>query len=131
METKLHHLSLIQQVVERHARASFLLKGWSVVLVSALFALSSSEADRTIAILAILPCVMFWGLDGYYLWQERLYRKLYVHVCEQIAPTDLSLNASTFKGDSATWFRSTTSITILWFYATLLVSISVVFCSLT
>ena len=38
MDKKLAHLEMIQGVVNRLANCSFLLKGWSVLLVSALFA---------------------------------------------------------------------------------------------
>ena len=30
-------------------------------------------------ILAYIPVVVFWGLDGFYLWQKQLYRQLYDH----------------------------------------------------
>ena len=69
------HLEFIQSVIERHARASFLLKGWSVTIVAAVFLLAVRGAEPVLAMLAgVLPTVVFWGLDGYYLRQERLYR---------------------------------------------------------
>lgn len=34
------HLEMIQAVIERHARNSFLLKGWSLTLVAAVFLLA-------------------------------------------------------------------------------------------
>jgi len=37
MEKKLKHLEMLQGVINRMANNSFLLKGWSVVLISALF----------------------------------------------------------------------------------------------
>lgn len=43
MDNKVKHLEFIQGVVNRLSTDSFLLKGWSVVLVSALFALSASQ----------------------------------------------------------------------------------------
>ncbi len=46
------HLELIQAVVDRHARSSFLLKGWSVTLVSAivLLAVRSQEPVASLMI---------------------------------------------------------------------------------
>ena len=70
------HLELIQGVINRMAGNSFHLKGWSVVLVSALFALAASDANINFVYLAFLPAIAFWVLDGYFLWQERMYRKL-------------------------------------------------------
>lgn len=43
MEAKLKHLELIQGVVNRLASDSFRMKGWSVVLIAALFALMARE----------------------------------------------------------------------------------------
>ncbi len=76
MPAKIAHLEMIQGVVNRLAHSSALLKGWSVVLVAALFALAAKDSAKHFALLAFLPAVVFWGLDGYYLWQERLFRNL-------------------------------------------------------
>ena len=74
------HLQMIQGVVNRLSHNSFLLKGWSVVLVSAMFALGASESSLLFVLLAYFPAIVFWGLDGYFLRQEKLFRALYDHV---------------------------------------------------
>ncbi len=74
---KVKHLEMIQAVVTRMATNSFLLKGWSVTLIAALFALAAKETNERYAILAFFPGLAFWALDGYYLHQERLFRALY------------------------------------------------------
>jgi hypothetical protein len=71
------HLIQIQLVIVRMAANSFLLKGWALTLVAALFALASVDSRQEFALLALLPAIMFWGLDAYYLRQERLFRDLY------------------------------------------------------
>jgi hypothetical protein len=73
MEDKRMHLEFIQGVIHRMARNSFLLKGWAVTLVSALLALSAGGAFRRDVIVAYLPLIGFWMLDGYFLHQERLF----------------------------------------------------------
>ena len=84
MATKLEaHIGIIQGVVNRLAQSSFLLKGWSVVLVSALLAFAAGSSERLVLLIAFLPALAFWGLDGYFLWQERLFRALYDHVRTQ------------------------------------------------
>lgn len=45
MDARLKHLEFIQKAVQRMASNSFTLKGWSVVLVSALFALDAADAE--------------------------------------------------------------------------------------
>ena len=54
------------------ASNSFQLKGWSVVLVSALFALAASNANTDFVYLALLPAVAFWILDGYFLQHDEI-----------------------------------------------------------
>ena len=67
-ERKIKHLELVQGVINRLSRCSFLLKGWSVVLVSALFALSAADSQPIFAFLAFMPTLVLWGLDGFFIW---------------------------------------------------------------
>ena len=67
-------------MINRLANNSFRMKGWAVVLVSALLVLLAREDKLQSACIAFIPVVVFWGLDGYFLWQERLFRDLYNRV---------------------------------------------------
>jgi len=60
-------------------QCSFLLKGRSVVLISALFVLAANKTNILFIYLAYFPVIAFWMLDGYYLrlYQECLLRNLY------------------------------------------------------
>ena len=71
------HLEFIQGVVNRLASASFRMKGWSVVLVSALLVVSARVSSFELNLVALVPVLVFWGLDGYFLSRERLFRDLY------------------------------------------------------
>lgn len=117
MEAKLKHLELIQGVVNRMASNSFLLKGWTVVLVSALLVLVSRGRGGNWALVGLIPTLVFWGLDGYFLRQERLYRTLYDHV-RTLAPDeiDFSMAADHFHGPHLTWRSSLFSKTLIAFY---------------
>ena len=59
------------------ANNSFMLKGWAVTLISGIFILSEQDTDKMYFLIAYIPIIFFWGLDSYYLLQERLYRSLY------------------------------------------------------
>lgn len=95
MENKIQHLQMIQGVISRMASNSFMLKGWAVTLVAGIFALASKDAEKFYFIIAYIPVLVFWGLDSYYLLQERLYRSLYEKVrhTEEIN-IDFSLKAT-------------------------------------
>ena len=126
-ETRIKHLELIQAVITRMAGNSFLLKGWSVTLVSALFALASKEADVRYVLISYFPAAMFWFLDGYFLFQERLFRRLYDKVrSTQNVDTDFSMNTSGLEGESATWPSSIFSKTLLIFHGVIIFTICVV-----
>ena len=80
-EKKIRHLEMIQGVINRMASNSFMLKGWAVTLVAGIFALAGKDTDKMYFLVAYIPIIIFWGLDSYYLLQERLYRALYKKVC--------------------------------------------------
>ena len=122
------HLEFIQGVINRLSTNSFLLKGWSVVLVSALFALSAADSRPAFIFLAYIPAIVFWGLDGFFLWQEQLYRALYDAVRgmneEEI---DFSMSTAPFKTDDGpSWFGATLSKTLVPFHGVLFIAIIVV-----
>lgn len=126
-ENKTKHLELIQGVVNRLAHCSFLLKGWSVILVSALFALAAKDAKLYFIYLAYLPAVAFWGLDGYYLWQERLFRALYDEVrAMDDKDIDFSMDTRPVKGQVALWICVVFSRTILTFHGAIVATITIV-----
>ena len=74
---EIKHLEFIQGVITRMNSNSFQMKGWMVAIVSALLAIYADKQNPTYALVAILPTLIFWGLDTYYLWQERKFRGLY------------------------------------------------------
>lgn len=78
-ESKIRHLEMIQEVINRMANNSFALKGWAVTLAAGIFALSGSAIGTSYPIL-FMPILIFWVLDAYYLSKERSYWFLYQHV---------------------------------------------------
>ena len=122
MEAKLKHLEFIQGVVSRLASASFQMKGWSVVLVSALLVLGTRVGLFRLGLVSLIPILIFWGLDGYFLSQERLFRKLYDKVREE-ENTDFSMDVGRLRCDgrfwSGDWCSAVRSRTLLPFYGML------------
>ena len=66
MENKRKHLEFIQAAVNRMASNLFLLKGWTIALIAALFALAAKDTNRLYFLIAYFPALMFWMLDGYF-----------------------------------------------------------------
>ena len=101
------------------------MKGWSVVLVAAILVLLARKDHLDAAPIALGPVLIFWGLDGYFLWQERLFRALYDHVrVLEDEEIDFSMDVKPFtNGLSSSWLGATFSRTLLFFYAALAVTI--------
>lgn len=127
MEKKLSHLEMIQGVVDRLSQNSFLLKGWNVVLISALFALAASNAKASFIYLAYFPALAFWILDAHFLWQERLFRALYNYVRKlKENEIDFSMDTAVVKDEVSPWDDVIFSKTLLLFHGTVVISIIVV-----
>ena len=120
MENKHKHLEFIQTVINRMAGNCFLLKGWAITLVAALFALSAKDTNHNYFLIAYFPVIIFWILNGYFLTQERLFRALYNHVRKlDESKIDFSMDTKNFQTNENSWLRSIFSQTLVIFYLTL------------
>jgi len=128
-EDLLKHLEFIQDIINRMAKNSFLLKGWTVTIVAAFFALAAQNLDIKFVILAIFPVVTFWILDAFYLRQERLFRALYNDVrknTDMQSKDPFSLDTGPYINNVQSWSRTAVSKTLVIFYGIILVAISIV-----
>ncbi len=126
MVKKLKHLELIQNVINRLANSSFFLKGWTVIFVAAVLGFATKDSKPMYVWLAAIPTLSFWALDGFYLNQERLFRRLYDTVRETDEnEIDFSMNTTSFK-QKWDWFRAIFSRTLVFFYVTILIVIGIV-----
>ena len=128
-EYMLKEISIIQDIIKRMGFNSFMIKGWAITLVVVTLLLKGTEYQVGIA---FIPLLVFWFLDAYFLWQERMYRKLYEWVVTNRLKTDeylFDMNAYRFEDKVQSRLRIMFSITLGWFYgsiAILLVIYSVV-----
>lgn len=126
MVKKLKHLELIQNVINRLANSSFFLKGWTVIFVAAVLGFATKDSKPHYVWLAAIPTLSFWVLDGFYLNQEGLFRRLYDVVRETDEDEiDFSMNTVPFK-QSGDWFKAMFTKTLLFFYLTILIVIGIV-----
>jgi hypothetical protein len=92
MEAKLKHLEFIQAAISRMATNSTLFKGWTITIAAALSAFAAANTKTAAIAIAIISTVLFWGLDGYYLWLERGFVALHIKVAaQQEAEIDFSM----------------------------------------
>jgi len=103
-EKMLAHLQMIQAVIERMGRNSFHVKTWSAALATGWLALVP-RGDTPAGYpgwLVLLPFLLLAALDGYYLWQERLFRRLYDEV-RQSETSDFAMDTSRGSVEVRCW----------------------------
>jgi hypothetical protein len=116
---RIKHLEFIQAVVTRLGTSSFLVKGWVLTIAAAFFAVLAKHLNGTIATVGLIPLLAFWFLDGYFLWQERLFRQLYDDARQPTTSVEvLSMNVAAYR-DQTTWAAAAFSQTLLLFYGAL------------
>ena len=103
-ENQTKHLEFIQANITRMNSCSFQMKGWMIAIVSALLALYASSINSETGIginmfiyIAVVPTIIFWFLDSYYLQQERKFRGVYNDLIDpekrnEIKPFQMPLN---------------------------------------
>jgi len=129
VDKKIKHLEMIQSVIERMGNNSFLIKGWSITLVSAIFVIAIQDKDKITALWTLFPAIIFWLLDGFYLWQERLLRSLYDHV-RILAEKNIDFSMDTSKvrdvrirGRKNMWINAVLSKTLFPFHGGIIIAI--------
>lgn len=124
-EFMLKEIDIIQEIIKRMAFNSFMIKGWAITLVVVTLLLKGAKHQ---VLIAFIPLLVFWFLDAYFLWQERMYRKLYDWVISNRLKTGehlFDMNTYRFKDKVQSRFRIMFSITLGWFYGSIAVLIAI------
>ena len=78
-DKKYRYLEMLQGIISRMAECSFKCKEFCILIVSGLLVVFATDINSNFYILfaCLVPLVVFWFLDSYYLTQERSFRKLF------------------------------------------------------
>lgn len=114
-------IDLIQSCISRMAHNSFLIKGWSLTLVTVMLALTEKSIGPIyLCLVLFMPLLSFWYLDAFFLQTEKMYRKMYEWVIQSRPKNDLSdlydLNPHRFKDKVDSRAKVMWSITLRVFY---------------
>jgi hypothetical protein len=122
MDNKIKHLEMIQSIINRMSNNSFLLKGWMIAIISALFVYANVSCKLSWFFIEFLPVFSFWVLDGYYLRQEKLFRALYDKVrVKDEKQIDYSMDTNPIEDDVDSWVVTLFSPTLWMFYIPVIV----------
>ncbi len=98
-DNKFKHLDYIHNTINRMSSNSFIIKGWTISIVSILFIFTDNDINKKFITISLLAVLVFWYLNGYFLQQERKFRALYEKV--RILPDkeiDFSMSTKEFTG---------------------------------
>ena len=85
-------IDLLQSCIDRMAKNSFMIKGWFVSIYAVILALLPEKVDvRLLCVVLIVVNILFWYLDGVYLRDEKIYRRIYQWVVEARKQNDREL----------------------------------------
>lgn len=128
MEEKIAHLGFLQNIVSRLSGHSFSLKGWSVAVMIAIFALGGGKIDPIKLTIAILLSVIIYILDAYFLYMERKYRILYDRVSRDVSDVPkFSLNVSKVEGGVCNFLACLFSRTIILFHGAIIAGVLLIY----
>ena len=103
-EGRIKHMDMIQAVIARLGNDSFLVKGWAITVSGAFLGFAVNSSSWQLASASFVPTLLFWSLDAYYLWAERLFRALYDCVrtgSEEVEPFSMAATKEPFLGVAA------------------------------
>ena len=116
-------IEIVQGIINRMGRNSFLIKGWTITLVVITMLLKGTDIQ---ILIAFVPLFVFWYLDAYFLWQERMYRELYKWIIitkPKELETLFDMNAYRFESDVDSQLRIMRSKTLFCFYGSVVILI--------
>lgn len=128
---KVTYLQMIQNIISRMAENSFKIKGWGIGVMLAIFSFAGTQGDKRCILFTIIPLVVLWGLDAYYLQLERKYRLFYdVKRKNKVETFDMNLNSIKIEIKDVSkicYLRCIFSLTEVLFYLTCIITSIVVY----
>lgn len=124
---KATYLQIVQNIINRMAENSFKIKGWGIGVMLAIFSFAGGQGDKRCILFTIVPLLVLWGLDAYYLQLERKYR-LFYDVKRKSKDEDLfDMNLNNIKVEmkdvsKICYFKCMFSLTEVSFYITCIIT---------
>ena len=131
-EEKVAHLQMIQDIIARMGQNSFQIKGWAIGIMIAIFSFAGEQSNTRCILFTIIPLIIMWFLDSYYLQLERKFRLLYddVRTSEKNKEYDMNFNNVKIKVKDSykiSYFMILISITEAVFYLTCITTTTLIY----
>lgn len=120
---KTSHLQMIQDNITRMGQNSFQIKGWAVGIIIAIFSFAGNQNDIRSILFTVIPLIVLWFLDSYYLLLERKFRLLFDDMRNNNQDNNFNMNFNSIKLKVGKYYkisyvRVLLSITEISFYVT-------------
>lgn len=131
-EDKVAHLQMIQGIITRMGQNSFQIKGWAIGIMIAIFSFAGEQSNTRCILFTIVPLIIMWFLDSYYLQLERKFRLLYddVRISEESRDYDMNFNDIKIKVHDSykiSYFKILISATEIVFYLTCIITTTLIY----
>lgn len=70
-------IDIIQDAIKRMSTNSFISKGWFITIIVLIVTVYIKFRSDELLLIPVLPAILFWYLDSYFLQLERLFRLKY------------------------------------------------------
>ncbi|MBW1614237.1 MAG: hypothetical protein JRJ57_09770 [Deltaproteobacteria bacterium] len=126
------YIGILQSVIGRMGSNSASCKTWCITLVSAIIVVVSRKNNPCYIWIAMVPILLFFFLDSYYLGLEQCFRDLYNKFVEKLQEGEATIedvfiitpDADLLKTIVST-FKAALSLSIWPFYIVLIVMLSI------
>jgi hypothetical protein len=85
------HINTLQNIIARLSGYSMNCKTWAVTIVSALCVVIFDPQKISYFYVVIIPIVIFWLFDCYYLGLEKTFRSIYADFLEKIKKNNTNI----------------------------------------
>ena len=97
------HLQIEQGIISRMADNCRQCKLWGVTIIAAILFFAARSGAPQHALIALLPLLLLWGLDAYYLAQERAFRMASGRFVKRLHDGDLDQSLLYSWGERVGW----------------------------
>ena len=129
---KIHaHLTITQSIIQRMATNSASSKTWCITLVSAILVIVADKGKPNFAFITLIPIVLFFFLDAYYLALEKCligtYNKFIGQVNNDTLPPESLYKIEPTENFLMNFIKSICSPAVFPFYSILLLMLYITY----
>lgn len=125
------HINMLQNIIQRMSSNCASCKTWCITLVTGLTVFFNKNLNTNVFYIFLIPIILFFFLDVYYLWLEKRFRDSHNNFIKKIHEETLNINDLFILTPSNNRFKlfikALISISTWPFYLTLTIFVIIIF----